>query len=498
VRVLGRQLSLTVLAPALVIVVGVAAAIAMAALGVHDLRRQSDSASALQSQLLAETLAARLRATPQADRLAVVERAARRSGAELLLVDQSGTIVVDGTLGPPSRSAIIDCLVRGQGETQTQLGRTRFVSRPLKPPLEHISLLAFVRAPETPFATQSLVTSVAALAALLVGVAAVVAWMLARDMQADVHFVHRRIAEMASEDTEPAGKPVQVRSVDQVGLLTSAFNLLVQRFAAAEQAYRHDLAGALAYDRDRSAFLAALSHELRTPLNAILGFAEVLLSEVDGPLSAEARENLLVVRTSGEHLRSLIGDILDLSALESGELRLSRNSVDLYSIAEDVVREAQVTASTKSLRVSLEGSSALAYADARRLRQILTNLVGNAVKFTAQGQVRVRVESRAHEVAVLVSDTGPGIPSHEQTFIFDEYTQTGELRARQAGTGLGLAITRRLVQMHGGKINLTSKVGTGSRFEILLPREQAHGELRTERSARTVATAPLAGSSLEP
>src|SRR6185436_2409821 len=159
-----------------------------------------------------------------------------------------------------------------------------------------------------------------------------------------VRFVRERIVAMARAKHQPGGKPIPVGSVDQVGLLTSAFNGLVERFTAAERAYRQDLAGALAYDRDRSAFLAALSHELRTPLNAILGFTEVLLAEVDGPLSDEARENLMVVRTGGEHLRSLIGDILDLSALESGELQLSRRQVDVFSVAEEVVREARVTA----------------------------------------------------------------------------------------------------------------------------------------------------------
>src|SRR5207247_8401861 len=130
------------------------------------------------------------------------------------------------------------------------------------------------------------------------------------------------IVEMAREGAGPSGKSVAVRDTDQVGILTSAFNSLVERFTAAEHAYQHDLAGALAFDRDRSAFLAALSHELRTPLNAILGFADVLLAEVDGPLSDEARENLTVLRRSADHLRVLIHDILGLSALESGELRL--------------------------------------------------------------------------------------------------------------------------------------------------------------------------------
>src|SRR5690606_8048144 len=130
-------------------------------------------------------------------------------------------------------------------------------------------------------ATSSLFESVAAFTVILVGVAAFVGFYLARSVHADVRFVRDRIVAMAAADSTPAGQPIVVRAVDQVGRLTVAFNRLVERFYAAEQAYRRDLAGALAFEKERADFLAALSHELRTPLNAILGFTDVLLSEVD-------------------------------------------------------------------------------------------------------------------------------------------------------------------------------------------------------------------------
>jgi signal transduction histidine kinase len=466
-----QKLPFLALSPAIVVIVGVATAVAIAVLGVGELREQSDEASSLRSRVLSLSIGQRLRATPLEDRASVVEHAARRSGAELLLVRQDGEIVVDGSLGPPPREQIVDLLVAGEGESTTQLGRTRYSVTPLGSPLEHLSLLTFVRAPEAPFATGSLLTSVAALTAILVGVAALVAFALARDVQNDVTFVRVRIVEMARESADPTGKPIPVRSVDQVGLLTSTFNVLVDRFVAAEHAYRQDLAGALAYDKDRSAFLAALSHELRTPLNAILGFTDVLLSEVDGPLGSDARENLRVVRTSGEHLRSLIDDILDLSALESGELRLARRMVDLYAIAEQVVQEAQIAAQNKPLSVELRGGLVQAFADPLRVRQIVGNVVGNAVKFTAQGRVVVEVTDRNDQAAIVVSDTGTGIAPSEQAAIFEEYRQAGDVSARRVGTGLGLAITRRLVQMHGGSIELSSELGKGSCFTIGLPRE---------------------------
>jgi signal transduction histidine kinase len=257
--------------------------------------------------------------------------------------------------------------------------------------------------------------------------------------------------------------------VDQVGLLTSAFNLLVDRFTAAERAYRQDLAGAQAYDRDRTAFLAALSHELRTPLNAILGFTDVLLSEVDGPLSHDAHENLTIVRGSGQHLRALIDDILDLSALESGELRLDSRVIEVFPVVAEVVREAEVTAHAKNIAITMNGKPATAYADPRRLRQIVGNLIGNAVKFTERGGVEVRVDPRDGGVAVSIRDTGPGIAPGEHEAIFQEYWQSLDAERRRTGTGLGLAITRRLVQMHRGFIDLKSELGVGSTFTVVLP-----------------------------
>jgi signal transduction histidine kinase len=463
------KLPLLALAPAVVVVVGIAAAVAIAAFGTAYLRHQSDASAQLKSRVLALTLAARLSATPEEDRPELMERAAQRSGAELLLVDQSGAIAVDATSGAPQKDRIVELLVEGDGEARTPLGKARFYSAALAAPNEHLSLLTLVSAPETPFATGSLMASVATLTTLLIGVAALVAFALTRDLDSDVRFVRERIVEMAHESAEPVGRHIPVRSVDQVGLLTSAFNLLVDRFTAAERAYRQDLAGALAYDRDRTAFLAALSHELRTPLNAILGFTDVLLSEVDGPLSPDALENLTIVRGSGQHLRSLIDDILDLSALESGELRLDCRVVDVFPVAAEVVREAEVTAGAKGLGIEISGKPATAYADARRVRQIVGNLVGNAVKFTERGNVHVRVDPRDGGVAIAISDTGPGIAPEEREAIFQEYWQSLDAERRRTGTGLGLAITRRLVQMHRGFIDLRSQLGKGSTFTVVLP-----------------------------
>jgi signal transduction histidine kinase len=201
-----------------------------------------------------------------------------------------------------------------------------------------------------------------------------------------------------------------------------------------------------------------------------------LLTEVDGPLSADARQEVEQIRASGQHLLELINDILEFSALETGQLRLARARVDLTALASEVVREAAVTLAGKPVRVGVQGDATVfAHADPKRTRQILTNLVGNAIKFTVQGEVNVRVVHDRNHVLVAVSDTGPGISAAERAVIFEEYKQAKEERRHKRGTGLGLAIARRLVLMHGGTIQVESELGRGSTFKVFLPlwREQA-------------------------
>jgi signal transduction histidine kinase len=166
----------------------------------------------------------------------------------------------------------------------------------------------------------------------------------------------------------------------------------------------------------------------------------------------------------------LINDILDLSALESGQLKLVRTRVDLGVVASDVVREAVGLVGERPVAVRVEGMrDVCALADARRVRQILTNLVGNAVKFTQRGWVVIELGREGPFARLTVRDSGPGIGSQERASIFQEYKQTQAERARRRGTGLGLAITRRLVAMHGGSIEVESELGRGSTFTVMLP-----------------------------
>lgn len=464
------RLPFTRLGPAIVLVCGLLAAVATTAIGVNQLRLQSDSNAAFRSTLLARTIAARLTGLRREQAEVFLERASLRSSAELLLVLPDGVILVDATVGPPHTPGIVQLLRVGSGETQTSLGRARFAAAPVTG--SDARLLVFVSAPNQPLSTESLVRLVAGFTGILLGVAALVAFALSRDAHSDIAFVTRRIVQMAKPDANPAGALIPIRSIDPVGSTTLAFNNLVERFARAEQSYIQDLHLASTLERDKSSFLAALSHELKTPLNVILGFADVLLSEVEGPLSADARENLETVRRSGMHLKALIKDILDLSGLESGELTLARELTDLYTIADDVLKEHSVAAQEKHLELALTGRSAPAWADPLRVRQMVGNLVSNAIKFTQKGAVRVQVEPRGEWSAIVVTDTGPGIAKDEQAQVFEDYAQVGDLRSRGAGTGLGLAITRRLVRMHDGEVTLESTLGSGSKFTILLPKVQ--------------------------
>jgi signal transduction histidine kinase len=465
-----------------VVVVGLLVAVAVGLYGVWHLAQKSDEHAQAQSALLATALAARLGDLPASERLDVMHWVERRTGAQFVVAGPGGDVLLDASFGSVDRATLRRAVTEGSGETTTRVGRTLFAARPLndKKPLY---LVALVHAPDGPEGGPTLVRALAALTTLLLGVAAVVAFAVSRDANRDVEFVAARVRVMADVRTEPAGEAVPVRTLDAVGALTAAFNNLLERFAAAQKSYQEDLDRVRAADRERAAFLAAVSHELRSPLNAILGFADILMTEVDGPLSPDMREEVEQIRGSGKHLLGLINDILELSALESGQLTLSFAPVDLAAVASDVVREAKGLALGRPVAVRTDlGGPVVARADPRRVRQVLTNLVGNAVKFTQRGEVVVSARSEGPWALVSVRDTGPGISGQERAMIFEEYKQSREERSRRRGTGLGLAIARRLVLMHSGSIEVESELGRGSTFHVRLPAGTSAASPRRDQS----------------
>jgi PAS domain S-box-containing protein len=227
-----------------------------------------------------------------------------------------------------------------------------------------------------------------------------------------------------------------------------------------------------AANKAKSVFLANMSHELRTPLNAILGFSSIV--RTDPLLPEKQRQNLEIINRSGEHLLALINDVLEMAKIEAGGMLLTTNPFDLGDMIRDVTDMMQMRANEKGLQLIIDQSSKFPryiVGDEPRLRQILINLVGNAIKYTEQGSVTIRLGTEENELSHLlieVEDSGPGIAPQDQPRIFEPFVQLSNNGASK-GTGLGLTITYKYVQMMGGNIYLESTLGKGSLFRINLP-----------------------------
>ncbi len=463
-----RGLPLAAVATAAVLLLGVAVTTVMVALSLVHFRAMADRESLMTARALARTTAARLRAVGPEDQAQVIEHVARQARVDLLLVERGARVLVDSGAEPERPTS--ELVSSPEGFTDTSTGRSAFASESLAPPLGHLSLIVLVHAPATPLGSRDLFRALAVLAVALVATASYGAFRFAKGASDDLDFVRARVVRMARAPGEPLGEPVPIRTFEQGGVVAASFDLLLERFAASERAYRQDLEQAEAIDEGRARFLATLSHELRTPLNGILGFTDVLLDEVEGEISPGAREDLTVVRKSAEHLRGLIDDILDLSAIQTGTLRLDRALVDLAPIADEVLRAMAPLVEGRAVTLDVRGDRpTLAWVDPRRVHQILTNLISNAVKFTTKGAVTVTLRAGEETARVSVTDSGPGISRAEAQLVFEEFRQVGDVPLRAKGTGLGLSIARRLTLAHSGRLSLDSAPGEGSTFIVELP-----------------------------
>ncbi len=318
------------------------------------------------------------------------------------------------------------------------------------------------------------------------------------------------LSELAEVASQMAGgnltTRVRVQSNDEVGKLGTAFNAMAEAIQKREADLRALAAGLERTVAERTAelraqnealiranqelviarrqaedatqlksqFLATMSHELRTPLNAVMGFSQLLLAGTSDPLTEDQARKIERILQNGQTLLELINDLLDLAKIEAGRIELINRPFTLSLWLSDVTRQLEALAVQRGLEFEVSLDKSLPeeiIGDPDRLKQILVNLLSNAIKFTERGMVAVVIKKQSDNTwAMIVSDTGIGIPSHALEYIFEEFRQVdGSPQRRYGGTGLGLAIVRRLVVMMGGSIRVTSTVGEGSVFTVQLP-----------------------------
>jgi len=263
-----------------------------------------------------------------------------------------------------------------------------------------------------------------------------------------------------------------VRGSDELTLLAEEFNKMAEAIAERDERLERINKKLLEANRVKSEFLAMMGHELKTPLHAIRGFSQLLLEEIDGPLTPKQREDIAAVLASGDHLLELIDNILRFSKLEAGEERLHLEEVATAELVAEVVQSFARFARERGLRLESEVEPLWIRADRTKLRQVLMNLVSNAIKYTKQGEIRVMAVAQDGEALFTVADTGPGIPPQFQEKVFEPFTQLDSSDSREVmGIGLGLAIVKKYVELHGGRVWVESEPGRGSRFHFTIPKE---------------------------
>jgi signal transduction histidine kinase len=297
--------------------------------------------------------------------------------------------------------------------------------------------------------------------------------LAARDLSTDTQAIAARLEGLANEQITEREAVLSVLSPDELGDLTAAFNQLVSRIGEHNRILQKSADEAAEADRRQLEFLTVISHDLRTPLNSVIGFSQLLLEGTEGELNQEQQVDVQKILNSGRHLLSLVNDVVDISKIESGMIELSLGRVDV----REVIRHSLEATSALprggpiGLSTDLPDDLPAVHADETRLLQILINLVGNALKFTTEGEVRVGAGRESPRMlTVRVKDTGPGIPESDLERVFGEFEQVrSKESAANKGTGLGLAITKRLVEMHGGEISAANRPGGGAVFSFTLP-----------------------------
>ena len=317
----------------------------------------------------------------------------------------------------------------------------------------------------------------AAFLALGIGLSVLGGALLAGRLSLPIRQLHAAVVRVGAGrlDTQ-----IAIHTHDELEELASQFNRMAESLRASYTDLEDKVAARTLdlqrANRHKSEFLASMSHELRTPLNAILGFADVLREGMAGPLSPAQHEFIGDIHASGVHLLALINDVLDLSKIEAGQLQLEATDFSVPETVESAITLVRQRASQRQLQLQVDFAPGLGLwrADVRRFKQVLLNLLSNALKFTPPGgrvQVRAGLDADAAEgLWVSVEDTGIGIAEADHEAVFQEFRQVGGTAVSQSeGTGLGLALARRLVEQHGGRITLRSALGEGACFRFNIP-----------------------------
>ncbi len=334
---------------------------------------------------------------------------------------------------------------------------------------------------------QSAIWRTVALLVVFLFVAIVTSIVLARNLVRPIESIQVAASRIGAGALD---QRIQISSRDELGALAQEFNTMASRLQESYAGLEHEveertreLTSALARldeksreleaaSHHKSEFLANMSHELRTPLNAISGFSQVLRKGMYGEINAKQGEYLDEILAASRDLLTLIDDVLDLSKVEAGQVELEVAPFSLPAALDRVVAVLGEQAAKGDIRISLASEPGIdtVTGDERRVRQVALNLLSNAIKFTpAGGAIDVRAVRRDGEVHVSVTDTGPGIAAADQMRIFEEFQQAAAGKEQRDGTGLGLALSKRLVELHGGRIWVDSELGKGSTFVFTLP-----------------------------
>jgi signal transduction histidine kinase len=307
---------------------------------------------------------------------------------------------------------------------------------------------------------------------LLLGAAALV-WVGSRRITGPIRQLHAAAHSIERGDLE---RRVDVRRADELGDLGRSFNEMAAEVQRSMRAAAASEAEAQEANRAKSEFLANMSHEIRTPINAILGYTDLIELGVSGHVTEQQRTQLERIRISGNHLIGLIDDLLDFARLDVASMSIEKRVVPARQSIETSLTVVTPQAKAKGVELDVRCDDDVSYlADPQRVEQILVNLLGNAIKFTdSGGRVELRCSGASQNgkrwVEFTVADTGIGIPADRLEAIFEPFVQArGGYTRPHGGTGLGLSISRRLAELMGGQISVTSAVGTGSRFTLTMP-----------------------------